>query len=93
MVVDLGAGTHTHLPAVPVDSVDPTGAGDAFCGGFLVGLAETDNPIEAGLRATVSASFAVERVGALHLCEVTSIEAKARLDTLRSLVTPGEIRS
>ena len=26
------------IPVVPVKAEDPTGAGDAFCGGFLVGM-------------------------------------------------------
>jgi sugar/nucleoside kinase (ribokinase family) len=41
MVVKLGArgvrAGGTEYPAVPVDAVDPTGAGDAFAAGYLVG--------------------------------------------------------
>ncbi len=92
-VVDLRNGTRVRLPALGVAAVDPTGAGDAFCGGFMVALAETGDPTEAALRATVSASFAVEEVGSLHLCDVTRVDAGARLETLRSLVTTGEMRS
>ncbi len=47
VVVTLGAdgalvvadGTATHLPAAPVNAVDTTGAGDAFCGALADGLA------------------------------------------------------
>ena len=49
---------------MPVDTVDTIGAGDAYCGGFLAGLVETGDPLEAGLRGTVSASFAVQGYGA-----------------------------
>jgi sugar/nucleoside kinase (ribokinase family) len=44
--------------------VDPTGAGDAFCGGFLAGLALGDDPPLAARRGAVSASYAVAALGA-----------------------------
>jgi sugar/nucleoside kinase (ribokinase family) len=53
------------IPAVPVDATDPTGAGDAYCGGFLAGMAVTGNPAIAGLTGTVSASFVVECYGVI----------------------------
>ncbi len=31
-------GWHGHVPAYAVEAVDTTGAGDAFCGGFLAGV-------------------------------------------------------
>eukprot|EP00897_Mesotaenium_endlicherianum_P006241 jgi/Mesen1/5645/ME000286S04855 len=37
--------------------VDPTGCGNAFCGGFLVGWLETDDLLTAGLYGSVAASF------------------------------------
>ena len=51
------------LPAVPTDIVDVTGAGNSYCGGFTVGLGEGLDPVEAALRAVVSASFAIEQIG------------------------------
>ncbi len=33
-----GAGWRGHVPAYAVEVVDTTGAGDAFCGGFLAGI-------------------------------------------------------
>lgn len=53
------------VPSAVEELVDPTGAGDAFCGGFLVGLAETGDPVEAAVRGAVSASFVCETRGAL----------------------------
>jgi ribokinase len=52
-----------YIPAVPVRAVDPTGAGDAFCGGVLAGLVDGRDLLEAVVWGTVSASFAVEGFG------------------------------
>ncbi len=58
--------------------VDPTGAGDAFAGGFLSGLLEHGR-IEEGLeRGAVSASFAIEAWGAAGLLAATRERAEER---------------
>lgn len=55
-----------HFPAVPVEPlVDLTGAGNAYCGGFIVGLAQTHDLVKAGNFAAVSSSFILEQFGAL----------------------------
>jgi sugar/nucleoside kinase (ribokinase family) len=52
------------VPAVPVPTVvDQTGAGNTYCGSFLVGWLETGNLLTAGCYAAVSASFALETIG------------------------------
>ncbi|MHA7277179.1 carbohydrate kinase family protein [Arthrobacter sp. Hz1] len=61
----LAEGTVTNVPTVIDDLIDPTGAGDAFCGGFLAGLVATGDPIEAAIRGSVSASFVCETRGAV----------------------------
>ncbi|KAL3494892.1 putative PfkB family kinase [Aspergillus germanicus] len=43
--------------------VDPTGAGNAFLGGYAVGYLTTGDHIEAACYGTVAASFALEQVG------------------------------
>lgn len=53
------------VPSVVQELVDPTGAGDAFCGGFLSGLVATGDPLEAAIRGVVSSSFICETRGAL----------------------------
>lgn len=55
------------VPILPVTAVDPTGAGDAFCGGFLAGLVGTGDALCAAVCGTVSASFAVESFGPFRL--------------------------
>lgn len=52
-----------HFPAVPVEAVDTTGAGDAFAGGLLVGLAEGKPLAEAMELAMRVAALAVTKVG------------------------------
>ncbi len=71
------------IPIYPTAAIDTTGAGDAYAGGFLAGWVATGSALEAGLWGTVSASFAVEAWGALHLLRVTCASASARLAQLR----------
>jgi len=78
----LGRGRPLRVPAIAVTPRDPTGAGDAFCGGFLVGLARTGDPVLAACLGTVSASFAVESVGALAALKADRDLARARLSAL-----------
>jgi ribokinase len=52
------------IPAVSVDAVDPTGAGDAFIGSLAVFLAEGAALRESARRANVVAALAVTRPGA-----------------------------
>jgi len=53
------------VPAYPATVVDTTGAGDAFCGGFLAGLVEQRSLPVCAAMATVSACYVVEGRGAL----------------------------
>ena len=58
---------------------DPTGAGDAFAGGFLAAIL-AGRPLESALdQAIVSASFALEDWGARGLISATREEAERRL--------------
>ncbi len=75
-----------HIPAYPAQVRDVTGAGDAYCGGFMVGYAETGDPVEAALYGTVSASFVIEGFGALYARQFSRQQAEVRLHQLRNLV-------
>jgi sugar/nucleoside kinase (ribokinase family) len=57
---------------------DPTGAGDAFAGGFLAGLLLGDATEQALERGVVSASFALAEQGAAGLLRATSADAAGR---------------
>lgn len=88
IVHDVEMGRTFHIPVYPANVVDTTGAGDAFSGGFLEGIAETGDVLEAGLRGTVSASFAVEHWGAFGMLGVEQSEAEKRLAWLHDRVRP-----
>jgi len=60
----------THLPGVVASVIDPTGAGDTFCGATLVGLARGEHPVMAARQAMPLSAQTIEHVGpaALLLC-------------------------
>jgi sugar/nucleoside kinase (ribokinase family) len=64
MVWDRAADGSVLVPPAPAATLDPTGAGDAFCGGFLAGLVETADPVTAAHFGALSAARVVERFGA-----------------------------
>jgi ribokinase len=67
-----------HTPGDP-RVIDVTGAGDAFCGGFMVGLARTADPILAAQMGLVSASLIIEGYGALYALKISKEKAVHRL--------------
>jgi len=91
-VYDALARSRYHIAAYDVAVVDPTGAGDAFCGGFLVGLGETGDVREAALRGVVSASFVIEGIGAMHMLKVPRAEVDRRLQTVRAAAPSSTAR-
>jgi sugar/nucleoside kinase (ribokinase family) len=96
LVVDR-SGRAVHVAAYPADVVDPTGAGDGFCGAFLVGLIETGDPVRAALYGTVAASFVVEARSALPVLGHARSDAEARLRRIepgvRAIEREGEWRT
>jgi sugar/nucleoside kinase (ribokinase family) len=74
-----------HVPSYPAQVKDVTGAGDAFCGGFLIGLDQTGDVVEAALRGSISASITVEGSGALYALDTLPELVEARLEALRPL--------
>lgn len=55
---------NTHLPAIAVEAVDTTGAGDAFSGALATALAEDKPLIEAVIFANAAGAAAVTTLGA-----------------------------
>ncbi|HUZ58476.1 MAG TPA: PfkB family carbohydrate kinase [Hanamia sp.] len=72
-------------PALPLDEVfDPTGAGDAFAGGFIGHMAHTQNTSFENMKTgiilgSVMASFCVEKFGPQRLKEITRKDLDLRL--------------
>jgi sugar/nucleoside kinase (ribokinase family) len=81
------------VPAYPLEDIqDPTGAGDAFMGGFagyLSGCQELniDAFKHALVYGSVLASFTVERFGPEGLYDLTRAEIAQRIDAFRDLTT------
>ena len=79
-------------PAYPLENVfDPTGAGDAFAGGFIGYLARTGDLSEAGMRRAVvygsaMGSFAVEKFSNERLLEITRDDIETRMREIHRLV-------
>ena len=67
------------VPSAALDVVDATGAGDAFCGGFLAAYVRTGDVAEGALHGTVAASYALADVGPAALAAVARSDAEARL--------------
>ena len=87
-VYDAEAKRKWHVPAYPAKARDVTGVGDAYCGGFLAGLARTHDPVEAAVHGAVSASIVIEGTGALYAFDSTPGLAQARAQALREVVRP-----
>ncbi|WP_372425998.1 PfkB family carbohydrate kinase [Salinarimonas chemoclinalis] len=91
VVVTLGAagaraatrgGETLHVPALPVEPIDTTGAGDAFVGSLAAALAEHLPPGEALARAAVAGALACLAVGAQAASPTrAAIEAALRTHT------------
>ncbi len=86
LVYERDQDRRTHVPAYPACVVDTTGAGDSFCGGFMVGLATTNDPVRAAQFGTVSASFAIEDYGPRRVWGASHGEAQARLQYLEKIM-------
>lgn len=74
------------IPAYPARVTDITGAGDAFCGGFLAGYLKTYDPLMGALYGGVSASLAVEGQGPFYSLHALPGLAQARLMALKDNV-------
>ena len=86
LVYDRESGGMWQQPAYhPVGDegvIDVTGAGDAFCGGFMVGLATTGSPQVAARMGVVSASLVIEGYGALYALDKPKALIAERLQSL-----------
>jgi len=70
------------IPMFTTTTVDTTGAGDSYCGGFMTAYAQEKNLIKAGLAGAVAASFAVEGFGLSHMFHIDPADARNRFKKL-----------
>ena len=74
-------GTVRHVHALATTVVDPTGAGDAFCGGLAAGLARGLAPVAAVALGAAVAGTAIASTGSLRLfdagCDRAQIASEA----------------
>jgi ribokinase len=82
LVYERSTGKFWEIPALPSVVVDTTGAGDAYCGGFVAMYLQTHDLARSGLAGSVSASFAVEGTGLDHMLKIKPDHAMDRLSRL-----------
>ena len=84
LVAQRGADEAHYIPAVEVpELIDQTGAGNAYCGGFLVGWCSTGDVAQAGCYGAVAASFTLEYVGCASIPANREAEWARRLAEVR----------
>ncbi len=83
LVLDGRTGRIARIPAYPLAVVDPIGAGNAYCGGFLAGWLQTGDIVTAGLYGSVAASFLLETGGLPMPDPGMRAEAYQRVERLR----------
>lgn len=71
-------GEHIHAPALPVQAVDTTGAGDTYAGVLCAALATGEVPARAMAYASTAAALACQRPGA-QAAQPSRAEIDARL--------------
>lgn len=86
MVYESAGHKRWEIPAYPARRVDPTGVGDAFCGGFLAGYCQSFDPLEAALHGNISAALTLEGSGIFYALEALPGLGQARLESLRQAV-------
>jgi len=88
----VGEGKVFFVPAFPLEDVfDPTGAGDAFAGGFMGYIARAGQLNDASLRVAMvygsaMGSFAVERFSVKRFDEISMADVSARVRAFGDLV-------
>jgi sugar/nucleoside kinase (ribokinase family) len=88
LVWDRAHGRAVAVPVIPTATVDPTGAGDSWSGGFLAGLVETGDPLLAACFGTVSASRIVSCFGADGALPVDRADGREKIAQLVARVKP-----
>ena len=86
LLYDVDTKRKWEIPAYPARIADVTGAGDAFCGGFMAGYCRNYDPLEGVLYGNISASLKLEGSGPFYPMDVLPGLAEARLNVLKDMV-------
>lgn len=90
-VVDAEARRAWHIPPLPVTVVDPTGAGNAYGGGWCVGWQRTGDARQAGCYGAAAAATILSHPGMPDLDDATHRRAAELLEQALGLARPLEI--
>jgi cytidine kinase len=77
-----------HIPPLPVEVIDPTGAGNAYGGGWCVGWHRTHDARQAGCYATAAAATMVSHAGTPDLDQPTLQRALELRELALTLARP-----
>lgn len=72
----LSGGQHWHVPAIPTQIVDATGAGDLFAGAFLWGLTQDYGLEVCGRMGCIAASEVISHIGARPEADLRALFGK-----------------
>mgnify|MGYP001952134289 CR=1 FL=1 len=87
LLYEKDTGRLFEVPIFPVKPVDPTGAGDTFCGGVLAGWADKKDICEAVINGNALASVAVSSCGADQLFQgIKETELNTRRKYIRQRI-------
>jgi sugar/nucleoside kinase (ribokinase family) len=89
-VLDAAKREAWHIPPLPVNVVDPTGAGNAYGGGWFVGWHRTGDVRRAGCFASAAAATMLGHTGMPPLDDATRQEAAALLELALERARPME---
>jgi sugar/nucleoside kinase (ribokinase family) len=83
---DSATRSRWEIPSYPARVLNPVGAGDAFCGGFLAGYRLTYDPLMAALHGNISASLVIEGNDPTFALDTHPQLPQARMESLKSAV-------
>jgi len=93
LIYDATKNCFWRIPIFNTRIIDTTGAGDAYCGGFMAMFIKTGDLLKAGLAGAVSASFAIEGSGLTHMFNIKKQEALSRFEELKTVVTRAQAKN
>ncbi len=92
IVYDRQADRFWRVPAAQASVVDVTGAGNAYCGGFLVGWLETGDARRSAAMAAVSAAIVIEQIGPPLIDDKVMASALRRAEQVMDDIHPLDNR-